>query len=752
MAKDCTNVINSISLIRFIYTLQLQWIVALFLMMILSQNIFAQDKPTSLSEIGVHLIPYPQEVSLEGTDFMLNKNVSIVIDPNATEKDKFTAHELSHTLQQEYNLQTSITSSAQANAIILTRKNAPKDMGEEGYLLTANGQQISIRARGEAGLFYGVQTLLQLIQKNASATYVKGMKIKDWPDTPQRAAHYDTKHHQDKKEYVKSFIRDLARYKINMLVWEWEDKFAYPSHPEIGAPGAFTMEEMQELTRYARQYHVQIVPLVQGLGHVSFILKWPQYAHLREIPASNWEFCPLKDGTYELLFDLWKDAIEATPGSQYIHIGSDETFELGMGPECQEKAKEIGNSGIYHLFVNRAAKHLQKTGREVMVWERPMGWKMSDSPAKGIAPQKDVILTESYDYETSDFQYAKEAKALGYTIYAYDPNPGIEQLFLPYYFRKNRDKKIMGSLEHSYKFLTSNIGSGLFDGMINTSWDDAGLHNQVWMLSFATSAEYAWSADNPGLEEFKEKFFLNYYGNAVKDVEELFMLLNEGAFYYMESFERKIWHHANVGKTHLPDLPRGDALEYDPYWNQEYAEQIEKSKEMDEKMDRAIAICHENMKRDIKNAYDFEVFASIAQLIRHTAHTYLDLSHLENAITQAHKQRFLSHEGAYKSLENASKIVEESLERRKKVYSALVDTWEKTRLPKGMSTADKAYFYRQDRAYHFANRRPDMTYLIYDEQLLGIEKYLENLQEYMTYYEDTFLKGDMLQQEVPAPK
>ena len=71
-----------------------------------------------------------------------------------------------------------------------------------------------------------------------------------------------------------------------MLVWEWEDKFEYPSHPEIGAPGAFTMKEMQEFTRYAKKYHIQIVPLVQGLGHAGFILKWPQYASLREVPAS----------------------------------------------------------------------------------------------------------------------------------------------------------------------------------------------------------------------------------------------------------------------------------------------------------------------------------------------------------------------------------------------------------------------------------------------------------------------------------
>lgn len=724
---------------------------ALFIL-ISMPSLLAGDAVTALSEAGIHLIPYPQEVTLRGADVELNNPITIVLDKNASEADRFAASELANQLKSEWNITANISNAPAGTTVILSRKGADKKLGDEGYTLSTAESKINIQANGEAGLFYGVQTLLQIIQQNNGKPVVKGMEIIDWPDTPQRAAHYDTKHHQDKAEYVRSFIRDMARYKINILVWEWEDKLAYPSHPEIGAPGAFTMEEMQEFTRYAQQYHVQIVPLVQGLGHVSFILKWPQYAHLREIPASNWEFCPLKEGTYELLGDLWKDAIEATPGSEFIHIGSDETFELAQCPQCKAKAEDIGASGVYHLFVNESAKLLKKTGREVMVWERPMGWTMSDSPAKDIVPQKDVILTESYDYETPDFKYAKQAKDLGYTIYAYDPNPGIEQIFLPYYFRKNKKGKFMGSLENSYQFLTSNIGSGLFDGMINTSWDDAGLHNQVWMLSFATSAEYAWSASNPGLEEFKEKFFLNYYGDAVQDMEELFMLLNEGAYYYMETFERKVWHYGNIGKTHLPDLPRGDALEYDPFWNKEYAEMIEKSEEMNKKMARALAICHENEQRDVKNTYDFEVFASIARLLQHTAQTYLDLSNLEYAIREAHQQRFLSLEAAYASLQHAEEIVEGQLARRANVFDSLVTTWEKTRLPKGMTTPEKEYFFRQDRARHFANRTSDMTYLIYDEQLLDVEGYLEKLKAYSAYFKETFLEESAMQYEMPSPK
>ncbi len=729
-----------------------KWVFSTLLFLFSIHPILAADEPSALSQVGIQLIPYPQEVTLRGEGLMLGNQVTIILDKNASEADKFAASELANNLKSTWNITANIGNAPSAIAIFLSRKDADKKLGEQGYTLTVDKEQVNVQANGEPGLFYGVQTLLQIIQQTDAGPFIKSMEITDWPDTPQRAAHYDTKHHQDKTEYVKSFIRDLARYKINMLVWEWEDKLAYPSHPEIGAPGAFTMEEMQEFTRYAHKYHVQIVPLVQGLGHVSFILKWPQYAHLREIPASNWEFCPLKDGSYELLFDLWEDAMEATPGSEFIHIGSDETFELGKCAQCKAKAQEIGNSGVYHLFVNKAAKHLQKKGREVMVWERPMGWAMSDSPAKGIVPQKDVILTESYRYETPDFKYAKQAKDLGYTLYAYDPNPGIEQMFLPYYFRKHRGEKVMGSLENSYRFLTSNIGSGLFDGMINTSWDDAGLHNQVWMLSFATSAEYAWSADSPGLEEFREKFFLNYYGDEVKDMQELFLLLNEGAFYYMETFERKVWHHGYISKTHLPDLPRGDALEYDPFWNQEYGEMVAMSEEMHEKMNRALAICQENKNSASGNTYDFEVFASIARLIQHTAHTYMDLSELEHAITKAHQQRFLNLDTAYASLEHAEEIVVESLARREKVFNDLVVTWGKTRLPKGMSTADKTYFFRQDRARHFANRTPDMTYLIYDEQLLDLEGYLQKLEAYKRYFKETFLEESSLQYLVPSPK
>lgn len=707
----------------------------------------AQSGAVSVPDIS--LLPYPKEVKFGGSNFVLKNNVQIVLDKNASEKDRFAANELVKYLTSTLGIAAKVSNKPSRGAIVLTRRNADQKSGNEGYSLSANQHGITITASTEPGLFYGVQTAIQLIQKEGSGAYVSGVSINDWPDTKVRAVHYDTKHHQDKRSYVESLIRDLAAYKVNMLVWEWEDKFEYPSHPEIGAPGAFTMKEMQELTRYAQQYHIQIVPLVQGLGHVSFILKWPQFAHLREIPASNFEFCPLKDGSYDLLAGLWKDAMEATPGSKYIHIGSDETYELGACPACGKKEEEIGKSGLYHLFIDKSAERIAGSGREVMTWEAPMGWAKGRlqvyhtgmKQEKPVVPRKGIILTESYDYETPDLKYAREAKALGYPVYAYDPNPGIEQLFLPYFFSKDGKGEIkQGSLESSYKFLQETMGKGVFDGVIRTSWDDSGLPMQAWMLSFATTAAFSWNAAAPGLSDFQSVFYKNRYGGQVAGMDSLYYLLNEGAYFFMESFERRVWAWGDIGKTHIPDLPRGDALEYDPFWNKRYADRLQSAGEMLEKMNAAIRICDQNLQNRSKNEQDILVFKTLAGLVKHTALTYQDLSKLENTIRTAHQQRFTDLKESYRNLKLAEDIVEGQLRRRQQVFDEVIAVWGKTMLPKGMSTDGKKYFFEQDRTRHFANRTADMTYLIVDEQQLGLEDYLARLREYNQFYYERFIK------------
>jgi hypothetical protein len=707
---------------------------------------------TDLSKLGLNVIPYPQQVTIAEGSCVLPPSVSIALDANATAADKFAAARLSEGLKAKWRISAAV-SSGNRGTIRLTRKKSSSINNDEGYTIAVGNNEVVVQARGEAGLYHGVETLLQLIREEHEGISVRNMKIADWPATKIRAIHYDTKHHQDKREYVEELIRTLAEYKVNMLIWEWEDKFAYPSHPEIGAPGAFTPNEIRELTKYAQQYHIQIVPLVQGLGHSSYILKWPQFAHLREIPASNFEFCPFKEGTYKLLMDLWKDALAAT-GSKYIHIGSDETFELGACPVCHKAMEEKGSSWLYHRFVDSAAAMLLKLGYKPMVWERPMHWQQNAKPNAPVKPPKGLILTEEYNYESPDLKYAQEARAAGYPVLAYDPNPGIEPLFLPYYFKKQDGKEIVkGALEDSYEFLTSNLSKNVYDGVIKTSWDDSGVPTQGWMLSFVTTAAYSWNPQQPGLEEFEKNFYRNYFGNNEQSLDSLYRLLNEGAYFYYESFERQVWHYGVIGKTHLPDLPRGDALEYDPYWNERYATMIGKADSMKSKMQTALDICRLNLSQPIRHAHDVEIMQTIASLVQHTAQTYLDLSALEGQIRKAHVSRFVDYGTTYAALLNAQQIVEKNISERHAVYDNLLKVWEKTRLPKGLSTSEKQFFFRQDMTRHFANRTADMSYLIIDEQDLDLEGYLTKLKTYTKDFHDTFMGsgGEKIENNFPSP-
>jgi len=685
---------------------------------------------TPLWQAGISLIPYPQEAALAGEAFVVDGPISIRLDDDASESARFAARDLAERITSEWGVPAQVGSGS-GKTIFLSRKGAPERVGEQGYTLVVGAREIRIAAGGEAGLFYATRTILQLPVRDAGGLRIPGLILSDWPDIKYRAAHYDTKHHQDKSEYVRSFIRDLADYKINMLVWEWEDKFAYPSHPEIGAPGAFTMAEMQEFTRYARQFHIQIVPLVQGLGHVSFILKWPQFQHLREIPASNWEFCPLKDGSYDLLFDLWKDAIEATPGSEFMHIGTDETYELGQGTECgcRARAAEVGRRGLLLDFVNRSAAFVQgKMGRRMMTWG---GEYIPNAP---MEPAKGVIYCEF----TDDLEQARISRDAGYPAWVYDPNPGIEHLFLPYIYTERRNRQTDGCLLNSYRQVAPAARSGFYEGMINTSWDDSGLHNQVWMMSWVNSAEYSWSGADPAPEEFFHKYFVSYYGSRARDLEELWKILNDGAYFYMDTFERKVWHWGEIGKTQLPDLPRGDAVEYDPFWNTRYKEMVGRSVSIPEVTRRGRLICRLNRSAGVKHAYDFEVFETMLDLVEHTAGTYTALSRLEQAIGRAHRARFVGHQETLDALDDARRIVEENLADRSRMFENLVSVWEQTRFPKGMSLPEKTFFWQQDRARHFAFRRPDMSYLIWDEQLLDLEGYLGKLRDYIGWYRTNF--------------
>ena len=128
----------------------------------------------------------------------------------------------------------------------LSESNVPDS--PEGYVLEVNDKGVTVTARTEAGLFYGCQTLEQLLEDSRDFDLeIPQMKITDYPAIAYRAVHLDTKHHLDRMEYYYRMIDRLARYKVNAIIWELEDKLRFTRRPEVAAPNAISKQEMQAL-------------------------------------------------------------------------------------------------------------------------------------------------------------------------------------------------------------------------------------------------------------------------------------------------------------------------------------------------------------------------------------------------------------------------------------------------------------------------------------------------------------------------
>ena len=699
----------------------------------------------ALEKLNVDLIPEPQEVTPGEGAYCLGDSTSIALPEGACGEDEFAGQDLAAELKTECGLDARVAAVGDSGSgvIRLTRRESG-NLPAEGYRLIVDQSGALIEGNDAAGLFWGTRTLMQAIRQGSAGWEIPCMAVEDWPDTELRSIHYDTKHHQGTHAYVQDLLRSLARYKINALVWEWEDKLAYERHPEVGAPGAFTKDQMRELTAFAAQRHVEVIPLVQGLGHVSYILKHPQHAHVREIADSAWELCPLKEASYELLFDLWDEAMEASPGSRYLHIGSDETYELGKGSACgcRQKAEDIGRDGLMQVFLNRCVAHVEKRGRRAIAWVGGYRAGAAHQPPTQIIPTN-YGAAESLD----------ESAEAGYDVLSYSPNPGIEPLFLgnlPWVqssmwrdehgrvrkgaFRDTAEAcAAAGQSSHAAGKGAGSGPGGSVLGTITTSWDDSGLHTQAWLPRFICAAEYSWSSAGPEVELWIDRYFRQYFGPHARGMRELYQLLQDGALFYYDTFERRVWHWGDIGKIHLPDMPRGE-LEYHPFWGRRYAQLLHRAELERQRITRALRLIDDNLERPVKAPYDLELCRTVTEVMRHNADLVLMLGGLEDAIRAASEIHFEDRDKALEHLERAVAMVEVHLADRAEVYDALVQTWERTRLPKGLSTPEKAFFHAPDRARHFANRTADMKYLIVDEELLDLEGYLGQLKEYVAGY------------------
>jgi hypothetical protein len=606
--------------------------------------------------------------------------------------------------------------------------DAPEATARQGYRLEILADRVVLTGNAPAGLFYGAQTLLQLLRPapgGMSWELPRGT-IDDWPDRELRVIHYDTKHHQDRLETVKSLIARAASFKINAIAWEIEDKFAYRCHPQIGAPGAFSAAELRELTAFALARHVEIIPIVQGPGHLTFILKHPEFAALREDAANNYMLCPSNEKSFELLFAMYDELIEATPGCRYFHVGTDEPYFMGDGVECGCRARReaIGAGGMMAEFIARCAEHLKGRGRTVLCWgETPMTAVDVPRLPTGIinAVFQNPAMGEAY-----------RARGIREMIYA--PTQGSRPLFPDYFEPAEPDKGGSGKLHALFGVITAGPARA-FDplGTLIAAWDDAGLHQEVFWLGWAVGSAWGWNPAAPSPEEAAAAFARVFHGPEAIGMVEVYRLLDRLARFWAGAWDlapsrrgpshQRRWHPRFDRVLTLPNAPDPENLDNRSFFAQRYAGLLARAEAAAAEAARASDLLTENLLRVRRNRGALEVFLSIVRLAEDHIRTLRSLAAAERELDAARTDvGDVQYANAAEHLARASRLARNAAADREAMFRNLVATWEKSRLPKGAEVDGRKFLHVQDDTKnHPADWTPDLGYLVKPARELGLE-------------------------------
>ncbi|MCS3203012.1 glycoside hydrolase family 20 protein [Candidatus Bacteroides intestinigallinarum] len=390
---------------------------------------------------------------------------------------------------------------------LLITPKTPQLPSPESYTLSVTPQRIEIRATSGAGLFYGMQTLLQLMQPAGTGSYsVASVEIEDTPRFAYRGLMLDVSRHFSTKEFIKKQIDALAYYKINRLhlhltdaagwrleikkyplltdfaawrtdpTWKkwWNGGRKYLRYDEPGASGGYyTQNDIREILEYARQHYITVIPEIEMPSHSEEVLAaYPQLSCSGE-PYKNSDFCVGNEETFTFLENVLTEVMELFP-SEYIHVGGDEAGKSAWKtcPKCQKRMKDEHLANVDELqsyLIHRIEKFLNNHGRRLLGWDEilqggiapnatVMSWRGEEGGIAAVTSGHHAIMTPgAYCYLDSyqDAPYSQPEAIGGYLplkkVYTYDPVPAsltAEQAKLVYGVQGNLWVEYIPTPEH----------------------------------------------------------------------------------------------------------------------------------------------------------------------------------------------------------------------------------------------------------------------------------------------------------------
>lgn len=468
---------------------------ALFLTMLLGTGAarVAEGQPS------LKLIPTPQHVQLSEGTFRMTEKVSVVLGNADDPDDHFAAQQLVAEVQAHLGRELRMGKADDGAAILIGRMerdkavdaavaklglSLPGEAAQEGYILSVKPEGVVVAARTASGIFYGVQTVKQLIRANLTADTIPCCTILDWPALRYRGWQDDISRGPiPTLDYLKREVRTLSEYKLNAFTLYTEHVFKLKKHPTIAPEDGISAEEIKELIDYATRYHVEVIGNFQSFGHFANILKVPGYEHLGE---AGWVISPAKEESYQFLADVFSEIAPAYQ-SPLFNINCDETWGLGEG-DSKAMVERMGMGGVYAYHINRVAVLLKPYGKTPMMW----GDIALQHP--DIVPElpKDlVVLTWGYHPGEEFRGMIKPFTEMGLRFMVC---PGVSCW-----------GQVFPDLDAAAINISNFIRDGALDGAmgaLNTTWDDTGenLFGFNW-YPLLWGAECSWNPATPAGQE-----------------------------------------------------------------------------------------------------------------------------------------------------------------------------------------------------------------------------------------------------------
>ncbi|HWQ55944.1 MAG TPA: beta-N-acetylhexosaminidase [Bryobacteraceae bacterium] len=708
-----------------------------------------------LGERGYAALPHPQKIIFTGGDFRLGADWRIETGSGVSAPD-VAVESLKEELAARHRLTLAGTPAGGVIRLAVRKDavKAPAAVAGQAYRMDLSPREILLTGNSANGLFYAVETLVQLIKQQGGELWLPESRIEDWPDLPLRLIYWDDAHHLERFSELKRAIRQAAFFKINGFVIKLEGHFQFRSAPALVEPYALSPRQLQELTDYGLRNYVQVIPYLDAPAHIAFILKHPEYAPLRAFPQSNYELCMTNPDSYKLLFGMYQDLMDANRGGKYFFLSTDEAYYAGMAnnSQCDEvsAAKRLGGNGrVLAEFLAKAAAYLHDRGREVFFW--------GESPLKPA----DVELLPSYLISAGLKPLLSQAfQRHGIREMVFTSTQGEEKLFPNYFVLP--DSRRLSPARNVVERVARQMNEISYDparkssqvlGEINCGWADSGLHPETFWLGYATSAAAGWSAGVPGPREAAAMFHLLFYGPGAREMSRVYQLLSMQAQFFQDSWESgsivrrtPIFGYSSgifnppmpvhEPTLPLPQLPDMASKEYGPGWADRNARRLALAQESLSENDELLGLLHANAHRVERNRYNVEVMLAVAELCRQNLETILGIGRMEAQLKQAHALAVAGKsKEALTGLDGALETADAIRRRRNLVLRDAIATWQKSWEPRVPEANGRRYVHQVDDVKdHLPDRTVDMTYLVYRQLTWPFGEWVRKLQTARNHY------------------